>query len=281
MNYRELIRQLTPLRGAGEARALVRMVMEERFGLSLTDLLLCKDTDFSADDRAEFEKIASRLLSGEPVQYILGFADFCGHRFSVNPHVLIPRPETEELVRWAVEDHPAASDLRILDLCTGSGCIATSLALAYPTARVVGVDISAGALDVARRNAAALGAGNVEFFRQNVLERDALHADAPYDLLLSNPPYVLDREAASMERHVLYHEPHLALFVPDDDPLRFYRAIASIALRVLSPGGLLYVELNAALSEETRQLFLAAGFQDVQLRNDQFQRPRMLRATRK
>ncbi len=313
MNYRELITQLTPQRGAGEARAIVRLVMEERFGLTQTDLLLCKDTTFSADDRAEFEKIAQRLLSGEPVQYVLGSADFCGHRFRVTPDVLIPRPETEELVRWVLEDYPPTDSaghispepdgLRILDLCTGSGCIATTLALAYPTAHVIGVDISQEALHVARQNAADLGATNVEFFRQDILESDqqqvassrepaplGLTASAApayppttsgtFDLLLSNPPYVLAREAVDMERHVLDHEPHLALFVPDEDPLRFYRAIASIALRVLSPSGHVYVEINAALSEETRQLFLSANFQDVQLRHDQFGRPRLLRAQR-
>ena len=189
MNYRELIRQLTPQTGAGEAQAIVRWVMEERFGLTQTDLLLGKDTTLSADDRTEFEKIASRLLSGEPVQYILGFADFCGHHFYVTPDVLIPRPETEDLVNEAIaitrqkncdnplKDYPSSiqypgtpSPIHILDLCTGSGCIAISLALALPEAHIVGVDISEPALAVARDNATRLGALNVEFFQQDILQ---------------------------------------------------------------------------------------------------------------
>ena len=189
MNYRELIRQLTPQTGAGEAQAIVRWVMEERFGLTQTDLLLGKDTTLSADDRTEFEKIAFRLLSGEPVQYILGFADFCGHHFHVTPDVLIPRPETEDLVNEAIaitrqkncdnplKDYPSSiqypgtpSPIHVLDLCTGSGCIAISLALALPEAHIVGVDISEPALAVARDNATRLGALNVEFFQQDILQ---------------------------------------------------------------------------------------------------------------
>ena len=289
MNYRELITQLTPLRGAGEARAIARLVMEERFGLSQVDLLLGKDTTLSADDRKDFEKIALRLLRGEPVQYVLGFADFCGHRFRVTNDVLIPRPETEELVRWAIEefagdDSPKRTEQRgsILDLCTGSGCIATSLALAFPQAHVVGVDISERALAVARENAASLSATNIEFFKQDVLQSppsDSLSPYAPYSIITANPPYVRASESESMESTVVEHEPHLALFVPDEDPLRFYRAIAGIASNLLASGGRLFVEMNAALFEETRQLFLSCGFIDISLRNDQFGRPRMLRAT--
>ena len=289
MNYRELITQLTPQRGAGEARAIVRLVMEERFGLSQVDLLLGKDTTLSADDRKDFEKIALRLLRGEPVQYVLGFADFFGHRFRVTNDVLIPRPETEELVRWAIEEFADDDSLKtreqggsILDLCTGSGCIATSLALAFPQMHVIGVDISEGALAVARENAASLSATNIEFFKQDILRPaipDSLSPYAPFSIITANPPYVLASESESMEATVLEHEPHLALFVPDEDPLRFYRSIADIASRVLLPHGRLFVEINAALFEETRQLFLSSGFGDICLRNDQFGRPRMLRAT--
>ena len=279
MNYRELITQLTLQRGAGEARAIVRMVMEERFGLSQTDLLLGKDTTLSADDRTEFEKIAFRLLSGEPVQYVLGFADFCGHRFSVNSDVLIPRPETAELVRWVIDDHPHSPSPKILDLCTGSGCIAITLALAFPAACVVGADISSEALAVARKNAHVLGASNVEFIQQDILKMDDFRHTS-FSILISNPPYVRAIEAKDMERTVLDYEPHQALFVPDDDSLRFYHAISNIAQRTLLPNGFLYVEINAALAEETRQIFLTAGFRDVILRNDQFNHPRMLRATR-
>ena len=350
MNHRELITALTPLHGAGEARAIVRLVMEERFGLSQTDLLLGKDTELSRTDRAEFEKIAQRLLAGEPVQHVLGYATFCGHRFRVTPDVLIPRPETEELVQWAIEQasvlptfpsqhtpsqhsplgglgashspsgslgaspSPSGSlgaspsqhspsgglgaspfPLRVLDLCTGSGCIAVSLALALPAARVVGVDISAPALAIARENASALGATNVSFIQQDILQLNALSQHSPLgglgashsplgglgaSAIISNPPYVRNSEAADIHPTVLDHEPSLALFVPDEDPLRFYHAIARIGLRTLIPGGCVLVEINAALADETRALFASYGYTDITLRNDQFGRPRMLRAYR-
>ena len=281
MNYRELIAALTPLHGSGEARAIVRMVMEERFHLSQTDLLLGKDTQLSATDRTEFEKIASRLIQGEPVQYVLGFADFCGHRFCVTPDVLIPRPETEELTRWAMDEclasNSPSSPCHILDLCTGSGCIAISLALAQPAARVTAVDISAAALDVARYNAAALGAANVTFVQNDVL---ISHLSSLISCIVSNPPYVCQSEAVDMSATATDHEPSLALFVPDEDPLLFYRAIARIGREVLVPGGRIMVELNAALAAFTRQLFVDDGYNDVQLRNDQFGKPRMLSAKR-
>ena len=314
MNHRELIAALTPLHGAGEARAIVRMVMEERFGLSQTDLLLGKDTTLSSRDRAEFKKIAERLLTGEPVQHVLGYAYFCGHRFRVTPDVLIPRPETEELTRWAIDElntlNPQPSSLNrplqgttLLDLCTGSGCIAISLALAFPDAHVVGVDISDAALSIARDNAAALGAHNVTFIECDVLADPSQpsplgdHRGLPIvplggpqgafypstlnpqpSTIISNPPYVRDCEASEMSPTVLDHEPSLALFVPDDDPLRFYRAIAAIGQRCLCPGTPVLVEVNTALSDATRQLFIDAGYHDVEVRDDQFSRPRMVKA---
>ncbi len=286
MNHRELISALTPLHGAGEARAIVRMVMEERFGLSQTDLLLGKDTDLSANDRTESEKIARRLLAGEPVQHVLGYAYFCGHRFRVTPDVLIPRPETEELVRWATDvssraTHP--SPLRILDLCTGSGCIAISLALAYPDADVCAVDISEPALAVARENAHTLGAKNVRFFQGDILSFDPFMQSQEafagcFDLITANPPYVCESEAADIHPSILDHEPSLALFVPNDDPLRFYRAIAHIGLNTLTPGGHILAEINAAFPAETSQLFSQLDYTDIEVRNDQFGRPRMIKA---
>ena len=288
VNHDELIKQLTPLHGAGEARAIVRMVMEERFGLSQTDLLLGKDTTLSSSDHTEFEKIASRLLAGEPVQHVLGYADFCGHRFRLTPEVLIPRPETEQLVTYATQilkssNSQILNSLNILDLCTGSGCIAISLALACPKAHVTAVDISAEALAVARDNAEVLQASNITFLQQDILETSSSSAlrfcrtGAPsFALLTANPPYVRTSEAASMSPTVLDHEPSLALFVPGDDPLLFYRAIARIGLEVLVPDGLVMVELNTALADDTRHLFAEAGYADVQLINDQFDRPRFL-----
>ena len=298
MNHRELISALTPLHGAGEARAIVRMVMEERFGLSQTDLLLGKDTEISRTDREELEKIAQRLLAGEPVQHILGYASFCGHRFRVTPDVLIPRPETEELVLWSMEElrmtkvNEVNDEVRILDLCTGSGCIAISLALAFPDADVVGVDISEPALAIARENAITLDARNVTFLQQDVLsDHFPIFRSAPCDasrlknfqfsILISNPPYVCASEAAEIHPTVLEHEPSLALFVPDEDPLRFYRAIARIGREALIPVGQVFVEINAALADETCALFADFGYTDITLRNDQFGRPRMVRALKK
>ena len=277
MNDRELIQQLTPAYGAGEARAIVRMVMEERFGLTQTDLLLGKDTTLSADERKDFEKIALRLVAGEPVQHVLGYALFCGHRFKVSPDVLIPRPETEELVRLALGIQPCAAT--VLDLCTGSGCIAVSLAKALPEAEVIGVDVSREALAVAQENASALGAMNVRFFQHDILEWSPA-TKTRFDLLVSNPPYVRESEATDMASNVLNHEPHLALFVPDDDPLRFYHAIARIGKKALRQGGGLAVEINTALPSETRQLFIDAGYADVEIHQDQFAQPRILTAKR-
>lgn len=289
MKSRELITQLTPIHGASEARAIVRMVMEECFHLSHTDLLLGKDTDLSVYERKEFEKIAQRLLRGEPVQYVLGYTTFCGHRFRVTPDVLIPRPETEELVTWAAQtasDEMHNAPRNILDLCTGSGCIAVSLALAFPAAQVTGVDISSEALAVASSNATNLGAENVSFLQQDILDYEASDSpDSPFvtprfSLILSNPPYVCQHEATTMTSTVLDHEPHLALFVPDDDPLLFYRAIARIGRQALTTDGAILVEINCAMADATREVFIAAGFADVEVRNDQFGRPRMLRAKR-
>ena len=286
MNHSKLIKQLTPLHGAGEARAIVRIVMEECFGLSQTDLLLGKDTTLSSSDREEFEKIASRLLAGEPVQHILGFADFCGHRFRVTPDVLIPRPETERLVELAlplVTQHPNA---RILDLCTGSGCIAISLALAIPetfNALITAVDISAAALEIARENADALNAPNITFIQQDILDSSCLEsisctASPSYALLTANPPYIRASEATSMSSTVLDHEPSLALFVTDNDPLVFYSAIARIGHAELVAGGHVLAELNTGLAEATRDLFFDADYDDVRILDDQFSRPRFLYA---
>ena len=295
MNSRELIRQLTPLHGAGEARAIVRVMMEERFHLSQTDLLLGRDSDLSPQEQEAFVVLAARLLTGEPIQYVLGYTSFCGHRFRVTPDVLIPRPETEELVQWAIEKlrveglglrddtaqpslNPKPSTLNCLDLCTGSGCIAISWALAFPEAQVTAVDISLAALGVARQNAIDLGAGNVSFLQADILNSQFSNFNSQFSILISNPPYVCNAEARDMSPTVLQHEPGIALFVPDEDPLCFYRAIADSGRRVLRPGGLVLVELNAALAEQTLQLFCDRGYTALQLRADQFGRTRFLAA---
>ena len=258
--------------------------MEECFGLTLPDLLLGKDSDLSANDHQKFQNIASRLLAGEPVQHILGFADFCGHRFCVTPDVLIPRPETEGLVTLATavlsgRDENGVFSPRILDLGTGSGCIALSLALAHPEATVVAVDVSAEALAVACRNAELLGVRHATMRQGDILHWTG-SADERYDLIVSNPPYIRPSEALEMEDVVLRHEPHQALFVPEDDPLIFYRKIVEISRRALSPSGAVVVEINSAFPEATAALFRAAQFGQVTLHGDLFGQPRFVCAIR-
>lgn len=229
------------------------------------------------------EQAFQRMASGEPLQYIMGQAYFYGRAFSVNPDVLIPRPETEILCREAVVRACASSrnGLRILDLCTGSGCIAWTLALECPGADVTAVDISDGALRTAagqdfKGEMDTIGAKSPHFVKSDVLNveqccRDVLAKDGKnpgFDIILSNPPYVKDSEKSLMRQNVLEHEPHLALFVPDDDALRFYTAVADCAVRLLSPNGFGLVEINEALGEETAQVYRSAGFSNVSVIKD-------------
>ena len=227
MTYNDMWRQLTQVYDEGEAQAIARMVYEVRYGLTLSDIYIGKDTQLSLDCQTELEEITKRLIEHEPVQYILGQADFCGRTFHVEPGILIPRPETEHLCRL-ITKHVAIGfpNRTILDIGTGSGCIAITLALDIPNSQVTAWDISPIALRVAKGNAEQLGA-NV-----NVIENDMLQQTyqvAPqWDLIVSNPPYICDSEAEEMEANVLDYEPEIALFVPDDDPLLFYRAIAQL-----------------------------------------------------
>lgn len=262
MNYLQRLQSAYP---RGEARALYQWVMEVRFGLSQTQLLMGKDTELSADERNELEEIIERLVRHEPVQYILGQTDFCGHTFHVAPGVLIPRPETQELVERILNDHPTPA--RMLDIGTGSGCIAISLALAGH--HVTAYDISPDALDIAQGNASRLGT-TVDFLQVDILLQDSLNAPAQYDCIVSNPPYICQHEASEMEENVLAHEPHLALFVPDEDPLLFYRAITHYAQKALVPGGSLYFECNRAFVRDVTEFLKANGFTDVQVVDDQY-----------
>lgn len=276
--YAQLWRRLTPLYDDGEAKAIVRLVLEERFGFTLTDLYGGRLSELSAAQEQELELLLARLEQAEPVQYVLGGADFCGHRFTVTPDVLIPRPETEELCQWIRADAQPAS---ILDIGTGSGCIAITLALAFPAADVTGWDISVPALAVARGNADRLGA-RVRWEQVDILS--PLAPPVPHDgysVIVSNPPYIARQEAAVMAHNVLDYEPHTALFVPDDDALLFYRAIGSYAQQALTPGGQLYFEINPLYSDALSTMLRAMGFADVQAKADQFGRQRMMKATKR
>ena len=347
MTYNQLWKRLTVIYNEREAQAIVRTVLDALFGMSLTDICLGKVTQLSADDTTRLEKIMQRLEKSEPVQYVLGTEWFAGRLFDVAPGVLIPRPETEDLVKWACdeakekekednskeergeeenevskkeeapqkEEQPLSSPLKeekeglrkgedapkkeeqllsslfknnkevsekgeeaphpsILDIGTGSGCIAITVALALPQARVTAWDISTDALAIAAGNAHRLGA-SVRFEHQDALS--APDDEERWDVIVSNPPYICDRERADMSDNVLSYEPELALFVPDSDPLLFYRAITRYASKALKPGGRLLFETNTAYAHEVAQVMANEGFTAIEVRNDCFGKPRMVK----
>lgn len=372
MTYNQLWKRLTAIYNEREAQAIVRTVLDALFGMSLTDICLGKVTQLSADDTTRLEKIMQRLEKSEPVQYVLGAGWFAGRLFDVAPGVLIPRPETEDLVKWACdeakekekednskeerdkeekevskkgeapqkEEQLLSSPLKeeeeglrkgkdasqkeeqslssllkeekeglrkgedasqkeeqhlssllkinkevsekeeevphpsILDIGTGSGCIAITVALALPQARVTAWDISTDALAIAAGNAHRLGA-SVRFEHQDAL--NAPDDEERWDVIVSNPPYICDRERADMSDNVLSYEPELALFVPDSDPLLFYRAIARYASKALKPGGRLLFETNTAYAHEVAQVMANEGFTAIEVRNDCFGKPRMVK----
>ena len=273
---REGIAALEPLYPAAEARSLVLMLCQERLGTQSYTHIIEPGFEIPAAMVAPLGRDMERLIAGEPVQYVLGYADFCGYRFRVTPDVLIPRPETEGLVQLALERlggsvvAGSGEPLRVLDLCTGSGCIAWSVALGAPGVQVVGVDLSPAALSVARGQdfqAQRQGAAPV-FVQADVLDTEQDFPYGPFDLVLSNPPYILEREKAHMRRNVLEHEPALALFVPDADPLLFYRAVARWSRRFLRPGGMGLVEINEDLGPQTLEVFRLAGMSETVLLRD-------------
>lgn len=273
-----MLHRLLEVYPEGEARALVRYVLEVRYNISIPDIYMGKDRHFSEEERAELDFIVERLLHQEPVQYILGQADFHGLTFHVAPGVLIPRPETEELVDWVLEELGRLKNATVLDVGTGSGCIAVSLAKTCPGAKVSALDVSPAALEIAHANAQAIG---VEV---NMLCGDILHPDgndvlskSSWDIIVSNPPYICDSEAMEMSKNVLGFEPHEALFVPDDNPLLFYKAIADYSIRKLNPEGKLFVEINRAYADEVMMLFSDTGFVDVELKKDMYDNNRMVK----
>lgn len=295
MTYHDFCQRLTPLYGPQEAKAMTRMLLEDLFSLSFADIL-CGATEHLSDaDTLRLQQSVARLLDAEPLQYVTGTAFFCGHPFHVAPGVLIPRPETEWMVDTAV-GIVTASAPRILDIGTGSGCIATSISLALVDKHCYteAWDISEDALRIAADNAERLGA-DVKFRRRDALRleedfpaeenqsgAEVLIADnassASWDVIVSNPPYICNREAADMHANVLRHEPHLALFVPDTDPLLFYRAIASYAMRSLRKGGWLLFECNTLYAHDTAQMASDMGFATSVVEDDCFGKPRFVKA---
>ncbi len=278
MTARELTSRLAKVYGQGEARAILRIVMESAFRLSWADVLCGAADSLSPEQSSRLDQIMLRLESGEPVQYVLGEAVFCDRTFHVEPGVLIPRPETELLV---VECLSGAAEkghgepVRVLDIGTGSGCIATTIALERPDWTVCGWDISDTALRIAADNAARLGADNVTFGKADILQADI---DCPqnFDIIVSNPPYICEKERCQMDAIVTEHEPQEALFVPDDDPLKFYKSISAFAKRHLNRGGRLLFEINRAYHREVADLMREYGFADVEVKKDQFDNYRIV-----
>lgn len=295
MTYHDICQRLTPLYGPQEAKAMTRMLLEDLFSLSFADIL-CGATEHLSDaDTLRLQQSVDRLLDAEPLQYVTGKAFFCGHPFHVAPGVLIPRPETEWIVDTAV-NLVTSSAPRILDIGTGSGCIATSISLALADRHCYteAWDISEDALRIAADNAERLGA-DVKFRRRDALRleedfpaeenqggaealSDTNAAAESLDIIVSNPPYICNREAADMHANVLRHEPHLALFVPDTDPLLFYRAIARYAMRSLRKGGWLLFECNTLYAHDTAQMASDMGFATSVVEDDCFGKPRFVKA---
>ena len=289
MSYDEFWQPLTKMYDSGEAKAIARMVYEVRFGLSLTDIVMgragqCPDEELRA--------IQKRLLEGEPVQYIIGVADFCGRQFHVEPGVLIPRPETAELCRWIIEERGERReerDFSVLDIGTGSGCIAITLALEMPEAKVTAWDISNDALRIAQKNATTLGA-EVAFEKQDALNISLTSHHSPltshhspltsnqWDLIVSNPPYIKPKERDGMEKNVLAYEPHVALFAPEDQPIIFYQRIGDYAWQSLNPGGMLFFELNPLTANDVSSYLQRLGFTEVEIRKDDYGKDRFLKA---
>ena len=277
----KLKQSLSPLYDSREMKAIIALLFEEVCGLSRLDMLMNPNIVLSEEKSEILSCYAEMLAEGVPVQQVLGYEYFLGRRFEVNPDVLIPRPETAELVDWIVSEAPIG--VNVLDVGTGSGCIAISLAALINNSRVFAYDLSTKALETAILNAERLNISNVTFVHKDILESQNERFEHPnvdnFDIIVSNPPYIMHKEKSEMSANVLDYEPHLALFVPDSDPLLFYRAIGNYGLKNLRHGGRLYFEINAALGRETCQLLESLGYRDIILRKDLNGLDRMISAT--
>jgi len=269
--------ELESMYGGDEADVLFSLAAEYVLGLSPTRLKMVKDTLISFIDLQKLLSILNDLKTGKPIQHILGAAHFYGGIFEVNNHVLIPRPETEELVDWIIQDYKLSQihHANLLDVGTGSGCIPISLKKHLPDFEVFSIDVSAEALEVAHRNAQTLQV-EVELIKADIL---TYQTDLKFDVIVSNPPYIRELEKLEMHENVLMHEPHLALFVSNDNPLVFYEAIADLGIRNLKPDGSLYFEINEYLSTETVDMLRVKGFNSIILKKDMQGKERMIRAT--
>lgn len=275
-SLRYISNQLSSLYDARECNSIARYIVEEISGMTYTDILV-KDTKFSAVDREKIEEITKRLLGGEPMQYVLGYTYFCGLKIFVNNNVLIPRPETEELCQLIIENHKESSP-KILDVCTGSGCIALALKYGIENASVEGVDISEGALDVAKSNSTSSNC-DVAFYKYDVLS--ALpKIEGEYDIIVSNPPYICQFEKEKMSNNVLDNEPHIALFVENENPLVFYIKIADLGCETLRPNGRLFFEINPMFYNEMTEMLIQKGYRDIEVIKDINERNRFIACTK-
>ena len=272
----QFIKELSPFYDAYEAESFFYLILEDKHQLRQIDLALNHELNFSESDFVVWNSLLGQLKKEVPIQYLLGKTSFYGLDFEVNENVLIPRPETEELVEWIINENSKTDKtkkLKILDIGTGSGCIAISLAKNLPNADVYALDISKKALDTAKRNSVN---NNVEvtFMLKNVLELEALKSN--YDIIVSNPPYVRNLEKVEIKKNVLHYEPHLALFVEDNDALIFYRKIAEIGKKNLLENGQLYFEINQYLGKETSDLLEQMNFTNIELKKDIYDNDRMI-----
>lgn len=273
--FTQLKQGLSGIYDAQETAAISMMVLTEVIDTSNAAIKAFGDRHLTFAQQNKLDNILAQLQTGKPLQYALGYAEFFGLKFLVSPATLIPRPETEELVQWVLNS-AANKASSILDIGTGSGCIAISLKKNLPGAKVSAIDVSVDALNTAKENA-ALNKVDVDFIKADILRYPA---SGSYSIIVSNPPYVTLEDKKLMHRNVTDFEPHTALFVPEDDPLIFYRAIADFALTSLQPNGLLFFEINESLGKETAQLLIDLGFKDVEVRKDLSGRDRMVKATK-
>ena len=279
MNFKQLLQQFTielqGVYGVEEAKAMFYMVAKHLSALRKSDLILKGQEDLQSSLEMKYLSLLEELKAGKPIQYALGEAEFYGLTFRVNPSVLIPRPETEELVEWVLNTSGTASkSMDILDIGTGSGCIAIALQKELPKSRVSAMDISAAALETAKENAKRNQVA-VEFIQADILNYGG--ASKKYDLIVSNPPYVKLDEQPEMHAHVLDHEPHLALFVRNENPLIFYKAIAAFAKLNLVKSGYLFFEINEYLGKEMVDMLVSNSFIDIELKKDMQGADRMIR----
>ena len=275
---REIKQKLTPIVGEREAYWMARDIIDDILGYSEVELLIKGNEELSDFVIGKIDSVVERVEKGEPLQYVLGWARFEGNRFKVTRDTLIPRPETQELVDLIISRHGEEKDLRVMDVGTGSGCIAITLARGLKFPLVSAIDISQGALDVASVNAKALKT-KVNFQLRDAL---SLHKERgeQYDIIVSNPPYIAEHEQIDMERSVLDYEPSTALFVPNDDPLRFYRVIATFGVEALNRGGYIYYEVNPLFATEMVEMMRQLGYHDIEIVNDMQGKERILCAKR-